>query len=50
MNSDKHSRQWAHGADLIVGQLEAQGVKQVFGILARKSIKCLILFWIRPFS
>ena len=25
-------RQWAHGADLVVSQLEAQGVRQVFGI------------------
>ncbi len=30
MNSEKQSRQWAHGADMVVGQLEAQGVKQVF--------------------
>ena len=36
MNSDKQVRQWAHGADLIVGQLEAQGVKQVFGIPGAK--------------
>lgn len=36
MNSDKQSRQWAHGADMIVAQLEAQGVKQVFGIPGAK--------------
>lgn len=36
MNSEKQSRQWAHGADLVVGQLEAQGVKQVFGIPGAK--------------
>ncbi|CBA32583.1 Acetolactate synthase, catabolic [Cronobacter turicensis z3032] len=29
-------RQWAHGADMVVGQLEAQGVKQVFGIPGAK--------------
>ena len=29
-------RQWAHGADLVVAQLEAQGVKQVFGIPGAK--------------
>lgn len=36
MNSEKQIRQWAHGADMIVGQLEAQGVKQVFGIPGAK--------------
>lgn len=36
MNSEKQSRQWAHGADMVVGQLEAQGVKQVFGIPGAK--------------
>ena len=36
MNSDKQVRQWAHGADMVVGQLEAQGVKQVFGIPGAK--------------
>ena len=36
MNSDKQARQWAHGADMVVGQLEAQGVKQVFGIPGAK--------------
>ncbi|PLK96145.1 acetolactate synthase AlsS [Klebsiella pneumoniae] len=29
-------RQWAHGADLVVSQLEAQGVRQVFGIPGAK--------------
>ncbi|QHM73115.1 acetolactate synthase AlsS [Mixta intestinalis] len=29
-------KEWAHGADLIVAQLEAQGVKQVFGIPGAK--------------
>ncbi|WP_437613663.1 acetolactate synthase AlsS [Erwinia sp. V71] len=29
-------QQWAHGADLVVAQLEAQGVKQVFGIPGAK--------------
>ncbi|OAT75340.1 acetolactate synthase [Mangrovibacter phragmitis] len=36
MNSEKQARQWAHGADMIVGQLEEQGVKQVFGIPGAK--------------
>jgi acetolactate synthase-1/2/3 large subunit len=36
VNSDKQARQWAHGADMVVGQLEAQGVKQVFGIPGAK--------------
>ncbi|QHM77590.1 Acetolactate synthase, catabolic [Mixta theicola] len=35
MKSDMQ-KQWAHGADLIVAQLEAQGVKQVFGIPGAK--------------
>jgi acetolactate decarboxylase len=48
VNSDKQSRQWAHGADMVVGQLEAQGVKQVFGIPARKSTKSLIPCWTPP--
>ncbi len=29
-------QQWTHGADLVVAQLEAQGVKQVFGIPGAK--------------
>lgn len=29
-------RQWAHGADLVVSQLEAQGVRQIFGIPGAK--------------
>ncbi|MFG1174566.1 acetolactate synthase AlsS [Erwiniaceae bacterium CAU 1747] len=29
-------QQWAHGADLVAAQLEAQGVKQVFGIPGAK--------------
>lgn len=29
-------RQWAHGVDLVVSQLEAQGVRQVFGIPGSK--------------
>lgn len=36
MEKEKHARQWAHGADMIVSQLEAQGVKQVFGIPGAK--------------
>ncbi len=36
MSSGKQARQWAHGADMIVGQLEEQGVKQVFGIPGAK--------------
>ena len=39
VNSEKQSRQWAHGADMVVGQLEAQGVKQVFGIPGAKIAK-----------
>ncbi|WP_368913264.1 acetolactate synthase AlsS [Mixta calida] len=35
MKSDMQ-KEWAHGADLIVAQLEAQGVKQVFGIPGAK--------------
>lgn len=41
VNSEKQSRQWAHGADMVVGQLEAQGVKQVFGIPGAKSTRSL---------
>ncbi|VFS74476.1 Acetolactate synthase, catabolic [Raoultella terrigena] len=36
MDKPRHERQWAHGADLIVSQLEAQGVRQVFGIPGAK--------------
>jgi acetolactate synthase-1/2/3 large subunit len=36
MEQQKNRRQWAHGADLIVSQLEAQGVRQVFGIPGAK--------------
>ncbi|WP_435954476.1 acetolactate synthase AlsS [Dryocola sp. BD626] len=36
MEHQKNVRQWAHGADMVVGQLEAQGVKQVFGIPGAK--------------
>jgi acetolactate synthase-1/2/3 large subunit len=50
VNSEKQSRQWAHGADLVVGQLEAQGVKQVFGIPGRKSTRSLTLCWTPPFE
>ncbi len=32
MSSENRTHQWAHGADMVVGQLEAQGVKQIFGI------------------
>ena len=35
MKSDMQ-KEWAHGADLMVAQLEAQGVKQVFGIPGAK--------------
>lgn len=43
-------RQWAHGADLVVSQLEAQGVRQVFGILAPKSTRYSTHCWIPPFA
>ncbi|EOC1300704.1 acetolactate synthase AlsS [Cronobacter dublinensis] len=36
MDNENRVRQWAHGADMVVGQLEAQGVKQVFGIPGAK--------------
>ncbi len=36
MDNENHTRQWACGADMIVGQLEAQGVKHVFGIPGAK--------------
>lgn len=36
MSKERHTQQWAHGADMVVGQLEAQGVKQVFGIPGAK--------------
>jgi len=36
MKTANDIRQWAHGADLVVAQLEAQGVKQVFGIPGAK--------------
>ncbi|ALB63576.1 Acetolactate synthase, catabolic [Cronobacter condimenti 1330] len=36
MDNENRMRQWAHGADMVVGQLEAQGVKQVFGIPGAK--------------
>ncbi|WP_368751060.1 thiamine pyrophosphate-binding protein, partial [Klebsiella oxytoca] len=36
MDNQHQPRQWAHGADLIVSQLEAQGVRQVFGIPGAK--------------
>ncbi len=36
MEQQKNVRQWAHGADMVLGQLEAQGVKQVFGIPGAK--------------
>lgn len=36
MNNKNRVRQWAHGADMIVSQLEAQGVRQVFGIPGAK--------------
>jgi acetolactate synthase-1/2/3 large subunit len=36
MDNQRHERQWAHGADMIVSQLEAQGVRQVFGIPGAK--------------
>mgnify|MGYP001140027602 FL=1 len=36
MDNQHQPRQWAHGADLIVSQLEAQGVQQVFGIPGAK--------------
>lgn len=36
MDNQRHERRWAHGADMIVSQLEAQGVRQVFGIPGAK--------------
>lgn len=36
MDKQYPQRQWAHGADLVVSQLEAQGVRQVFGIPGAK--------------
>ena len=36
VDNQHQPRQWAHGADLIVSQLEAQGVRQVFGIPGAK--------------
>ena len=48
MNSEKQSRQWAHGADMVVGQLEAQGVKQVFGIPGAKIDKVFDSCWTPP--
>ncbi len=36
MSNENHTQQWAHGADMVVKQLEAQGVKQVFGIPGAK--------------
>lgn len=36
MNNESPDRQWACGADMVVSQLEAQGVKHVFGIPGAK--------------
>lgn len=36
MKSDKRSKEWKCGADLVVAQLEAQSVKHVFGIPGAK--------------
>ncbi|MCU5772387.1 acetolactate synthase AlsS [Erwiniaceae bacterium BAC15a-03b] len=36
MKTATEIQQWTHGADLVVAQLEAQGVKQVFGIPGAK--------------
>ncbi|WP_039056996.1 thiamine pyrophosphate-binding protein, partial [Enterobacter sp. Bisph1] len=36
MNTKRPVQQWAHGADMVVAQLEAQGVKHVFGIPGAK--------------
>ncbi|QLR43784.1 acetolactate synthase AlsS [Enterobacter sp. RHBSTW-00994] len=36
MDNQHPPQQWAHGADLVVSQLEAQGVRQVFGIPGAK--------------
>ena len=36
MSNERHTQMWAHGADMVVGQLEAQGVKHVFGIPGAK--------------
>jgi len=36
MSNKQRTQQWAHGADLVVAQLEAQGVKHVFGIPGAK--------------
>jgi hypothetical protein len=36
VDNQHQPRQWAHGADMVVSQLEAQGVQQVFGIPGAK--------------
>lgn len=36
MDNQRHERQWTHGADMIVSQLEARGVRRVFGIPGAK--------------
>ncbi|EMH4163266.1 acetolactate synthase AlsS [Pluralibacter gergoviae] len=35
-NKEQRVKEWQHGADLVVAQLEAQGVKHVFGIPGAK--------------
>ncbi|WP_297205819.1 acetolactate synthase AlsS [uncultured Pluralibacter sp.] len=35
-NKERRVKEWQHGADLVVAQLEAQGVKHVFGIPGAK--------------
>lgn len=45
MDKQYPQRQWAHGADLVVSQLEAQGVRQVFGIPGAKSIRFSTRCW-----
>lgn len=36
MSNERQVKQWQHGADLVVAQLEAQGVRHVFGIPGAK--------------
>ena len=36
MSHERRVKEWQHGADLVVAQLEAQGVKHVFGIPGAK--------------
>ncbi len=36
MDNQRHERQWAHGADMIVSQLEAQGYARSSASPARK--------------